>query len=75
MRFFSSAISAGTGTRPVIDTTCSGLVPQVTIGGSFAGIEPHLAVEMRAVVGAQGFPIAHGLVPGAPLGAIGRPLR
>ena len=35
-RLFSSAISAGTGTRPVIEITCSGLVPQVTSGGSFA---------------------------------------
>ena len=33
-RLFSSAISAGTGTRPLIETTCSGLVPQVTSGGS-----------------------------------------
>src|SRR6266851_3556063 len=35
-RLFSSTISPGIGTRPVIATTCSGLVPQVTSGGSFA---------------------------------------
>ncbi len=35
-RLCSSAISDGTGTRPVTEMTCSGLVPQVTIGGSFA---------------------------------------
>ena len=29
-------MSAATGTRPVMLTTCSGLVPQVTSGGSFA---------------------------------------
>jgi hypothetical protein len=33
---FSSAIEEGSGTRPVTDTTCSGLVPQVTSGGSAA---------------------------------------
>ncbi len=32
------------------------------------GVEPKLAVEMRAVVGVQRFPIAHGPVPGFALG-------
>jgi hypothetical protein len=35
-RLDSSAISEGSGTRPVTDTTCSGLVPQVTSGGRAA---------------------------------------
>ncbi len=36
MRLVSSAISDGTGTRPETETTCSGLVPQVTSGGSLS---------------------------------------
>ena len=32
--------SGRTGTRPVIETTCSGLVPQVTSGGSIAAMVP-----------------------------------
>ena len=35
-RLLLSAISAACGTRPVTAMTCSGLVPQVTSGGSLA---------------------------------------
>ena len=35
-RLASSGIWSGSGTKPDIDTTSSGEVPQVTIGGSFA---------------------------------------
>src|SRR5215472_10436403 len=35
-RLFPSAMSSRRGTRPVTEITCSGLVPQVTSGGSLA---------------------------------------
>ena len=58
----------GSGTTPVIGTTSSGLVPQVTIGGRCGGVEPDLAVEVRALVGAAACASsATRLVPGAAL--------
>ena len=48
-------------------TTSSGLVPQVTIGGSVGGVEPDLAVEMRALVGVERLPVAQRHVPGRAL--------
>ena len=61
------------GTVPVIVTTSSGLVPQVTIGGSVAGVEPHDLVEMRAFVGSQRVPVAPRRSQSAPLGASAGP--
>ena len=52
---------------PVIATTSSGEVPQVTIGGRLRAVEPDLAVEMRAVVGRQRLPIGARHVPGLAL--------
>ena len=40
-------------TAPVTSTTCPGVVPQVTIGASDAGVDLDLGVEARAVLGRQ----------------------
>ncbi len=40
--------SSGSGTVPVIGSTSSGLVPQVTCGAMSRGVERDLAVEVRA---------------------------
>ena len=70
MRLFSSRISAGTGTRPVIETTCSGLVPQVTSGGSLAASSLISRSKCAPSSERKRLPIAHGLVPGLALGRL-----
>ena len=62
---------AGTGTRPVIETTCSGLVPQVTSGGSFAASSRISRSKWAPSSDSQRVPIAPRLVPGLALRRLG----
>ena len=67
--------SSGAGTTPVIGSTSSGLVPQVTTGAIVGGVEDDLAVEMRALVGEERRASAASAISQAPaFGACGRPL-
>ena len=50
-------LRAGSGRASATPTTCAGVVPQVTSGESARGVDDDLAVEDRAVVGAQGAPL------------------
>src|SRR5579862_2928934 len=62
-RLWASAMSSGRGTRPAIETTCSGVGAPGHQRRQLGGIKLDLAIEMGAVVGLQRRPVAHRRVP------------
>ena len=71
----ASGAVAGSGTRPVIDSASSGLVPQVTIGAIAAASRltsrSNVAPSSLGTVRQKATALSHS----APLGANGRPFR
>mmetsp|Transcript_63960 Transcript_63960/g.169298 ORF Transcript_63960/g.169298 Transcript_63960/m.169298 type:complete len:255 (-) Transcript_63960:499-1263(-) len=74
-RFVGFSTAAGSGTTPVMGTTSSGLVPQVTVGGiSWASMRSSLSYAARAS-DLSDLQYATADSQSLPLGARGRPLR